>query len=139
MIKQSLNEWIQCLCSNVIDRLVVATSQSAFYGNEQTLNLDTNQASDPRPNCALCAPSCASRRGDLKRKFCLFCSSNCHSNFVLMKHVFPNESEYTIPDDLQQQQYQQKLSKILSCESSKIDKCSVPLLINESTYSNCTP
>ena len=39
----SLKQWIQCLGSNVVDRLFVVTSQSTKDRRVQTLGLDTNQ------------------------------------------------------------------------------------------------
>ena len=40
---KTLREWIQCLYSNVIDRLCVVTNKSTNDEREQTLHLDTSQ------------------------------------------------------------------------------------------------
>ena len=43
-----LKEWMQCLCSNVVDCLAEATSQSAIDREVQTLRLNTNQLAPTR-------------------------------------------------------------------------------------------
>ena len=42
-VYKTLREWIRCLYNNVIDRLFVATSQSATDSTIEMLRLDTNQ------------------------------------------------------------------------------------------------
>ena len=43
--KKNSKEWMQCLCSNLVDRLFTATSQSTNYRRLQTLRLHINQLS----------------------------------------------------------------------------------------------
>ena len=60
-----LDEWIQCLFSNPVDRLFVATSQSANDPRLQILRLDTNQLAAFRDPTEHSACLLASHHGEM--------------------------------------------------------------------------
>ena len=97
--KKFLKEWIQCLCSVVVDRLFVMTSQSTNDRRGQTLRLDRNVLAFMREK--LCT-----ERVDLHHFRRRFEENNVRvlelygsPKFALMKQVVldVNSSQSTVP------------------------------------------